>query len=334
MLYILTTNPGIEDIVELEVREKLDGKTIQKFLGLAGRVLVDTNESKRLFSLRSIYHIIRYIDQFEIDRLDDIYDYLKTIEIEEMNNANTFRVTSNRIGEHDFTSIDIQRVAGQAIVDRYAKRVDLENYDIDIICDVIGNRCIVGVKLTRESLHKRYKHRFVHPAAIKAPLAYAMLRLASIKEGSLLDPFCGGGTIVIEAASIYDKLKIYASDINEEYIEGAKKNAEAAGVKERIEFRVCNAEKLDKYYTSIDAIVTNPPYGIRMGKKINLKELYKNFLIAASKVINKDGRLVIITRKAVSFRKLTLNTNKFYLEHERVVESGDLYPHIFVLRRL
>ncbi len=331
MLYILTTNPGIEDIVRLEVKEKLDAKVKEKFLGLAGRVLVNTDTPNILLKLRSIYHIIRYIDEFELDSLDDIYNKIKAIDIDIMN-AKSFRVTSNRIGEHNFTSIDIQRVAGQAIVDKYHKKVDLENYDIDLICDVIGYRCIVGIKITRESLHKRFNHAFVHPAAIKAPLAYAMLRLSSINEGMLLDPFCGGGTIVIEAASIYEQLDVYASDISARYIEGAKMNAAAAKV--TIKFKICDAKELDKCYDKMDVIVTNPPYGIRMGRKTNLRELYKRFLDSAAKIVVKDGRIVLITRKAVSFRNLALNTNKLYLEHERVVGSGDLYPHIFVLRRL
>ena len=328
MLYILTTNPGIEDIVDLEVREKFDTNA-KKFMGLAGRVLVDVDDANRLSSLRSIYHVIKYIDEFEFNALEDIYKKVREVEID-LTNTKSFRISSNRIGEHNFTSIDIQRVAGQAVVDKYDKKVDLENYDTEIICDVIGYRCMIGIKMTRESLHKRFKHRFVHPASIKAPLAYAMLRLASIND-SLLDPFCGGGTIAIEAASIYDDVTVYASDINERYVEGAEMNAEAANV--NIRFKVCDARELDKCYDKMGAIVTNPPYGIRMGKKMNLKKLYKQFLDSASKIIAKDGRIVLITRKAVSFRTLAVNAN-FYLEHERVVGSGDLYPHIFVLRKL
>lgn len=110
MLYILTTNPGIEDIVELEVKEELDAKVEQKFLGLARRVLVDTDDVNKLLKLRSIYHIIRYINEFELENLDDIYNKIKYIEIDEVIDAKSFRVTSNRIGEHQFTSIDIQRV--------------------------------------------------------------------------------------------------------------------------------------------------------------------------------------------------------------------------------
>lgn len=133
-----------------------------------------------------------------------------------MKEAKTFRVTSQRIGEHAFTSVQVQKYAGQALVEKYGRKVGLKSFDTNIACNVIGSKCYVGVQLTRESLHKRFERLFNHPATIKAPLAYGMLRIVEIKEEeNLLDPFCGGGTILIEAAQTWNvKIKILGSDIN------------------------------------------------------------------------------------------------------------------------
>ena len=342
MKFVLTTNPGIEDIVEQEIKEKFRAKFLGKFFGLQGKVLIETSKKnlKKILNLRSIYHAIKYIGEFEISKskkgLDEIYKNLKKIEIEELEKAKSFRVTSQRVGEHDFTSIQIQKFAGQALLEKYGKKVDLKNFDLNVICDVVGNKCFIGLQLTKESLHKRFERIFNHPAAIKAPLAYAMLKLANLQKNEiLLDPFCGGGTIPIEAAQIYNgKIKIFASDINEKFIEGAKLNAKSAKVEDFIKFKVADARKLDKFYTKVNKIVTNPPYGIRMAKEKNIKPIYFNFLLSASKILDKDGRIVLITLRAGSFRYLVFKTKKFSILHERVVESGGLYPHIFILKKI
>ena len=338
MKLILTTNPGIEDIVSLEAEELLRAKS-ENFMGLPGRVLVKTGEGKLpyVFKMRSIYHVIKLVKVFPIRTsrvgLKDIYENLRKISLEELNSSQTFRITSERIGSHSFTSVEVQRFAGKAIVDRYSKKVDLKNFDVNIRCDVIGRRCVVGVQLTRDSLHKRYERPFNHPAAIKHPLAYALIRLAEVKDGDrVLDPFCGGGTIPIEIASIYDgKVKVVGSDINERYIEGAKLNASAAKVKRFIKFKVADARKLDKVFRKVDKIVTNPPYGVRMWWK-NMKRMYEEFLISASRIVRE--KIVVMNLRADSFRTIIFRTKKFYVSHERVVESGGLYPHIFVLEKL
>lgn len=342
MKFILTTNPGIEDIVENEVKESFKAKLLGKFLGLQGRVLIETREKNlgKIFLLRSIYHVIKYISQFEIETnkkgLETIYKKLKDIDINELINAKTFRVTSQRIGLHNFTSIQIQKFAGKALVEKYNKKVDLKNFDINVICEAIGNKCFIGLQLTKNSLHKRFVKPFNHPAAIKPPLAYAMLRLAEIKENeTLLDPFCGGGTIPIEAAQIYrGKINVLASDINKKFLEGAKLNAKSAKVKKYIKFKIADACELENFYKKVDKIVTNPPYGVRMGKWKDLKSFYYNFLTSASKILSKNGKIVIINLKAAAFRNLIFKTKSFYISHERVVESGGLYPHIFVLKKI
>ncbi|MEM1557442.1 MAG: THUMP domain-containing protein [Thermoproteota archaeon] len=342
MKLLFTTNPGIEDIAIREVEETL-GARASIFHNLPGKLIaeIDEKELNRVFSLRSIYHAVKHISTLEV-RIDDeglldIYRGLKEIEIEDLEKAKTFRVTGQRTGEHSFTSVQIQKYAGQAILEKYGKKVDLENFDVNIVCDVVGSKCYVGVQLTREPLHKRFERPFNHPAAIKAPLAYGMLKIAEMKNGNvMLDPFCGGGTILIEAAQVWDgRITILGSDINSRFLEGAKMNIKAAGVEEYVSLKIADARRLDEFYDfKVDKIVTNPPYGVRLGRERNLKELYLEFLNSASKIMKPDGRIVIINLKATAFRSVVFKTKKFKLVHERVVETGGLYPHIFVLEKI
>jgi len=344
---LLTCPQGIEDVVEREIKEKVGRvrKIQPKFLGLRGRILVEVSKSKipKFFLLKSIHHIFKYITDFKISceriGLKEIYDHIYSLDLEEVEKCKTFRVTSERLGVHEFTSMDIQKVAGQAIVDKYGKKVDLKNFDVNIEVDVVGERCYVGIKLTKESLHRRGYRKFNHPAAIKPTLAYGMIRLAGIEKGHVVvDPMCGGGTIPIECVLEYDgKISVFASDISKKFLEGAKKNARAAEVSKFIKFSRLDCRKMESFYDeeSLDRIITNPPYGVRLETRVGrLKDLYEKFLVSASRVLREDGKLILICLKANMFRYLLFKTGKFGIEEERVVGHGGLFPHLFILRRI
>jgi 23S rRNA G2445 N2-methylase RlmL len=329
----------MEDIVEVEILENFPGAKVSRFFNFQGKLLVEIDGSyDKLFNLHSIYHIIKLKEEFSLKEptINEIRKVLERVDIEEMENVETFRVTSQRYGNHEFTSIDMQRIAGEVFLEKYKKKVSLKNFDLNIRFDLIGNFGYVGIQLTKESLYKRFKKVFNHPAAIKATLAYGMIRLADIKEGeSFLDPMCGSGTIAMEAASLYkNKIRIFAGDIYEDIVEKARENAKVNGLDNFIEFRRIDATRLEEYFESVDKIVTNPPYGIRIAKRKDLKGFYWKFLESVSRVLSKEGRAVIINLRADMFRNIVLRLKTFKIVHERVVESGGIFPHIFVLERI
>ncbi|HPX70534.1 MAG TPA: methyltransferase, partial [Bacillota bacterium] len=151
-------------------------------------------------------------------------------------------------------------------------------------------------------------------APIKETLASAMVQLSFYKAGRLLaDPMCGSGTIAIEAAmlgrniapglsrsfaaqkwklipleiwkeekklafeavDLNADIRILASDIDVRAVSAARANAEEAGVDDCIEFSIADAQdfRSDEEY---GIIITNPPYGERMGDSEDLRHLYNN----------------------------------------------------------
>jgi 23S rRNA G2445 N2-methylase RlmL len=280
--FLITCDSGLEDIVEMEMKENFSNAEVSRFFNFPGKLLVEIKGSyEKLFALHSIHHIIKLKKEFFLEKptIKEIRKVLRKIEIEELKNVETFRVTSQRYGLHDFTSIDLQKVAGEIFLEKYKKKVSLKNFDLNIRFDSIGNFGYVGIQLTKDSLYKRFKKVFNHPAAIKATLAYGMIRLANVKKGeTFLDPMCGSGTIVMEAASLYrNRIKIFAGDINEEFVEKARENARVNGLEKFIEFKKIDATKLEEHFLSVDKIVTNPPYGVRIAKRRDLRGFIGNF---------------------------------------------------------
>lgn len=132
MKLMLTCPPGLEDIVELELREKFGSlNVVLKPLNIQGRVIADIPDSRinEVLNLKSIHHVRKHISIFDVstsrDGLKDIYNAIYSMDLKPHLPSNaSFRITSERIGVHEYTSIDVQRVAGQAIVDKYGNKVD------------------------------------------------------------------------------------------------------------------------------------------------------------------------------------------------------------------
>ncbi len=211
MRFLITTDNGFELVLFNEIRELIDIYRVERIF--SGRILIETDDSvDTLVSIlrsRIANNIYLLIEKFDnVESLDDIYRHIKSLDYTTLiKPSESFAIRSSRIGQHNFTSIDIARVAGQAVIDSYRDatgtrlKVDLENPDIEIYVELNNKTLYVGLFVTKSSLHKRGYRVYNHPAALKTTIAVGMLRLAEWKPGEpILDPMCGSGTIVIEAA--------------------------------------------------------------------------------------------------------------------------------------
>jgi tRNA (guanine6-N2)-methyltransferase len=349
--FLFTTNPGLEDVVGAEFEERTgqaelgDTAVTLKPFDLDGQVMVDNPAPLADLwplaqQMRSVYHVIRPLHVFDLpdgEPLDHIRQVVGELEIAEMETAASFRVTGNRTGEHEFTSVDVQRVAGAALVEKYGTAVDLTGYEVDVRVDVVHDRCWVGVQLTRTRLSKRQERVYTPMAALKTVVAYAMLRFARLDEGAggLLDPFCGSGTILIEAAQSFPDLPLYGSDAFAKPVQGTAENLAAMDLSERVQLTQADARDLRHHYEpgSMRAIVTNPPFGVRLGRRADFRHLYSNFLQGAHRILEPGGRLVVLVGRRRAFNFILDKVGGFHLAHVRVVETGGIYPAIFVLER-
>jgi putative N6-adenine-specific DNA methylase/tRNA (guanine6-N2)-methyltransferase len=317
-----------------------------KPLDLDGQVMLHADTGERelrdiAFALRSCFHVIRHVAFLpvaETEPLEALRSDLGELEIPEMEDAAAFRVTSQRTGEHEFGSMDVQRVAGAALVERYETSVDLESYDVEVRVDVVHDTCMVGVQWTRDSLDKRYAWVYRPRVTLRTTIAYAMLELAELPPQNpvVLDPFCGSGTILVEAAATRPEARCLASDRDPEAVAGTRANAEAVGVADRIVVTEADARDLDEHYeaASVDAVVTNPPYGVRLGRKANYADLYRKFLRGAALVVKPGGRVVVLVgKRRHAFNRVLRETPQLRIATVRVIEIGGVYPAVFVLTR-
>jgi len=204
-----TTERGIEDLVIEDLKKEFGIQA--KFIGLRGKVFFKEDYEKIFwlnFSARSINRVILLLGLEEVETLQDIKRVVNSIDWGEfIFPEQSFAVRAERVGKHDFTSLDIAREVGATIIDNVKEtrgmkpRVNLNSPDVIVSTELIHNRFIIGIDTTGLSLHIRRYRTYNHPMPLRTTLAYILVKVSQWQDTEiLLDPTCGGGTIPIEAA--------------------------------------------------------------------------------------------------------------------------------------
>ena len=268
--------------------------------------------------------------------LDEIVERVGEIEVDELADAESYRVTCVRSGPHEFSSVDVEREVGAVLSSRYPCRVDLERPAVKVRIDVRESECQVGVQLNAAPLSLPEWRVYRPRVGLKTPLAYAMLRLAQIRDDDtgLLDPLCGSATIPIIAAQEHPQLRVCGSDTHARGLAGARTNARAAGLFDRLLLVRANAHELAKIYrpASFSAIVTNPPFGIHLSRKRDFRWLYSSLLRGFAEVIEVGGRATMLVWKYRSLQAALSEERSFELIHERRIVRGDTALRLVVLQ--
>lgn len=185
-----------------------------------------------------------------------------------------------------------ERRAGEVIYEEFKIPVDLKNPKVTLHLIRIGDK--VAISFERVDI-PGFKERdpnnrpFFHPLALSPKLARLFLNLARLRKGdTVLDPFCGSGSILIEADLM--GLRAIGTDKDREMLWGCAKNLAFYKVKAKTDEGDATQIKLK----NLDAIVTDPPYA-RASKVFDkeLKQLYSEFLKSAFDSLKPGGHLVL-----------------------------------------
>ena len=289
-----------------------------------GRVTYKTDEygiARSNMYLRCAERVHLKVAEFEARTFDELFEGTKRINwAKYIPFGAQFPISkASSIKSKLYSTPDIQSIVKKAVVESLKKsyletgllKEDKEKYPIYVF--IHKDKVTLTIDTSGTALHKRGYRERANKAPIRETLAAAIMELVPWRPGrTLVDPMCGSGTLLIEAAmkginmapgmnrefiseswrtmdkkiwwdvrrEAYAKLdedtqfKIYGYDIDEEALEIARENAEIAGVSDYIEFRYGDATEFssDEEY---GFIVTNPPYGERLEDTDTVKMLYK-----------------------------------------------------------
>lgn len=334
-----------------------------------------------LLQLRSAHHILRYHDYFNLEDLlpdkkgmdeessdkeqqeidigsingEMIYQFYKQKLVSgescikslvDLEKGGTFRVSCDRIGSgQGFTGPELEFEMGGAMSEFYTHiKPKMTDFDILIRADVVATKVIVGTQINVDDLSKqRHFLRFRNAVTLKTNLAYAMIRMANIKKGDLVcDPFCGSGTILLEALDVYrtEQIRCVGMDVSRRSANGARENAIAEGFNDDIcKFHCCDARNFKRHLEdeSVDAIVSNLPWGVITGQKnvSDLQTMYEIFLRNAWYVLKDGGRIVMLVLRGLQLTRIIRKlSGRYRLLSVNVVRTTNNLPSIVVIEKL
>jgi len=261
----------------------------------------------------------------------------------------------------------IEEALGGYIHKELKLEVDLGNPDVIFLSFLDGNNLYYGIDVAGIDLSKREYKVFLNSSALKATIAFSLLKIGgwSMKK-ILLDPFCGSGEIAIEAALYksgisphhFNKSKfllsrllnvdmaefdrktdggkeaIFALDKKFSSVSSAKKNAKIANVVNHVKFSRLDMSWLDTKFDkkTVDILVTNPPRISKFSDKKAIMKVYKELFYQAEFVLKDDGKIVILTTNKDEFLGYA-SEYKFKLIHERKVYSGKQQLDVMVFSK-
>jgi len=179
-----------------------------------------------------------------------------------------------------------------------------------------NDRLVFGIKLT-EIKPKTFSERrprkkpFFHPSAMPSKLARCMVNLARAKSGELvLDPFCGTGSVMVEAALI--GCRVLGFDVQRRMAVGCRKNLEHFSV-EPEGLVIADARKLP--LTQINCLVTDPPYGrSATTMKSTTKQIVEGVLGSARSLLREGQRICIASPKTLNIARIGAELGYRHLE--------------------
>ena len=307
--------------------EKLLGEEIDK-LGykrldtMDGRVTFEGDAgavARANINLRCAERIFIKVGSFEAHTFTDLFEGTKSLPWENyIGRLDAFPVKGHSIKSALFSIPDCQSIVKKAVVNRLGEKYHISYFDetevkYQIEFFIFKDVATLMIDTTGTALHKRGYRPAAGAAPLRETLGAAIAYTARPREDVLFwDPFCGSGTIAIEAAMILanvapgagrsfaaekfplipsalwkearieaedkvvrdPKFEVFASDIDREVLEYAKANADRAGVLSNMKIFEQDARKIEKLDRR-GTIVCNPPYGERMMTERQVESLYR-----------------------------------------------------------
>ena len=316
--YVATCLFGLEKFLG----EEIDALGYKRTDTMDGRVTFEGDEgaiARCNINLRFAERVYIKVGSFEATSFSELFDGALSLEWERfIGKSDAFPVKGHAIRSALFSVPDCQSIIKKAVVKRLGDKYGISwfeetgiKYQIEFF--IFKDVATLMIDTSGDPLHKRGYRPISGAAPLRETLAAALVKTARPREDVLIwDPFCGSGTIAIEAAmmmkniapgakrnfaaeafplvpeSIWQsareeaadninrdtKFEAFASDIDDECLAIAKANAERAGVSDMIKIFNKNALTLEP----IDrrgTIVCNPPYGERLMSAREVEELYR-----------------------------------------------------------
>ena len=322
---------------------ELKGKSIEGRLVDEG-ILIYENDIDKVYTCRTFYELLFPLNDCEALQFDykiiaaaiidaNIVDFLNECHEGESTSPFWYRV--------EFKTMDASRERSE-FVKNLARELDenscgnLKNspssYEVEIRIVERNNLCSVFLKLY-SFVDNRFDYRKNEIATSINPVTAAIVVKAIEKwlkpNPSVIDPFCGTGTMLIERAKLEKVQSLTGVDIYRTAISAAEVNSKLANI-----YIELIDEDILEFSTNylFDELITNMPFDNKSATHNKYAELYSSFVNKIPSLVRPGGMAFIYTIEKQLFREVLMDNEELELLQEIKIESGRLTPHVFVLK--
>ncbi|MEJ5327182.1 MAG: TRM11 family methyltransferase [Candidatus Bathyarchaeia archaeon] len=315
----------VSEGLSFKLTDKLD-QTVRLECNLEG---IQAVQSRAAYTMASALELF-VCEANEEDIIEAVED---TNFAEVLSAGESFAVRIKRVKEYALhvSTVPLEAKLGKHILGKVPKaKVNLKAPDKTFFGVLTSGKLVFGVKLA-EIKPKTFSERrprkkpFFHPSAMQSKLARCMVNLAHAKEGKLLlDPFCGTGSMLIEAALI--GCRVLGLDVQRRMAQGCRKNLKHFDISPE-GIIVTDARKLP--LTRVDCIATDPPYGRSATTlKSTTRQIVEDVLSSARLLLRKGQRICIASPKTLNIAQVGLKLGYVH------VESHFAYVHRTLTREI
>lgn len=303
-----------QELLKLGAQKIIKGNRNVSFYGDKGFMY------KSNISLRTALKIIKPIKEFKFKDIDEYYKKIYEIKWEDYLDCNSSFLINSVVfnskifNNSKFTSLKAKDAIADRFRDKFKNRPSINSFNPELKIEIHVNRnfCTISLDSSGESLHKRGYKKYNSVAPLNEVLAAGIILMSAWdKKSDLLDPMCGTGTFLIEAAMIARNIapnlnrlafafekwkdwdnelfetieesvkskeiefehKLYGFDISSAMIKKAEKNIEISDL--GVDIEIVKKDFLTSIKTDNDKlhVLINPPYDKRISADVN--QLYK-----------------------------------------------------------
>jgi tRNA (guanine10-N2)-dimethyltransferase len=273
-------------------------------------------------------------------KMENIVDAVRSANLDQvLESDESFAVRVRHVREHSqgLSGMTLEKKLGALVMGKKTGvRVSLRKPDKMLIGILTNQRFIFGVQLAevpaKPFVERRPRKKpFFHPSAMQAKLARCMVNLAEPRAGELvLDPFCGTGTMLIEAALV--DCRAVGLDVQRRMVRGTLRNMTYFSLEPE---GVIVADAQSMPLTKVDCVVTDPPYGTSATTlKRSMRQIVEQVLTAAHALMPKGRRVCIAMPRNINVKSIAAGLGYNHIESHFVYVHRSLTREIAVFEKV
>lgn len=370
-LYLATALPGLEGVLADELVAKIPAATVRETA--RGKVVFATpTPFDQLLTLRTADNLYRLLGRFRVGPhrtdLGDVRAAVARLDLvpgsllsphgvaspgrRRSHRSVTFYVNASRTGRHTYSRFELGAAAAEGVLDRHPRwRLgDPTTHDVELRLDLSGDAALFSRRLTPASFRFRGQERHFAPAALRPPVAHALVWLSDPAPGDrFVDPFCGSGTVLAERLP-YPAQYLLGGDSAADVIRTTRANLRPPSLPALPDPSdlpgrdspsgpfptLCaglvrwDARLLPLRDGGVDKVVTNLPFGRQVLRPTEIASLYRSFVAELRRVLAPQGTAILLTDQVDALLEVA---SAMHPEPLCTLSLKGLHPQIIRLRQ-